>query len=225
MATFSPCAPRPFSLQNGAFSEEFPQSRPCTTRIWACTTGWRPALYLCSPSPALGLRVVTYLVNDRILDFFLLPEIVQFSPRFGAISLLTLRKRPPPTGVKIAKIGKRGFRGQETPISQRPRNGRFESKNPHVSTGLHKENGHFLTQSAHFWDTGKWEFFDPETLFSRILAILTPVGGGRFRNTNQPTWRKGKKSTGEGLKFQWRQRIEMAFIVPCRGIVVEHVLS
>ena len=25
--------------------------------------GWRPALYLCSPSPALGLRVVAYLVK------------------------------------------------------------------------------------------------------------------------------------------------------------------
>ena len=29
---------------------------------WACTTGWRLALYLCSPSPALRLRVVAYLV-------------------------------------------------------------------------------------------------------------------------------------------------------------------
>ena len=26
----------------------------------------------------------------------------------------------------------------------------------------------FLTESAHFWGTGKWEFFDPETLFSRF---------------------------------------------------------
>ena len=58
-----PCTPGPFSLLYGTFSEEFPQSRPCTTRIWACTTGWRLALYLCSPSPALGLRVVAYLVN------------------------------------------------------------------------------------------------------------------------------------------------------------------
>ena len=30
--------------------------------IWACATGWRLALYLCSPSPALGLRVVAYLL-------------------------------------------------------------------------------------------------------------------------------------------------------------------
>ena len=40
----------------------FPQSRSCTTGIWACTTGWRPALYLCTPAPALGLRVVVSLV-------------------------------------------------------------------------------------------------------------------------------------------------------------------
>ena len=62
-----PCTPGPFSLQYGTLSEEFPQSRPCTTRIWACTTGWRLALYLCSPSPALGLRVVAYLVT-KVLD-------------------------------------------------------------------------------------------------------------------------------------------------------------
>ena len=29
---------------------------PCTTRIWVCTTGWRLALYLCSPSPCLGVK-------------------------------------------------------------------------------------------------------------------------------------------------------------------------
>ena len=62
-----PCTPGPFSLQYGTFSEEFPQSRPCTTKIWACTTGWRLALYLCSPSPALGLRVVVYLVSEIMI--------------------------------------------------------------------------------------------------------------------------------------------------------------
>ena len=36
---------------------------PCSTRIWACTTGRRLALYLCSPSPTLGLWVVVYLVS------------------------------------------------------------------------------------------------------------------------------------------------------------------
>ena len=82
-----------------------------------------------------------------------------------------LRTRRPCTGVKIPKIGKRGFRGQKTPISRCSRKGRFESKNPHFSTGLHKENGDFLTQIALFWGIGKWEFFDPETLFSRFWGF------------------------------------------------------
>ena len=63
-----------------------------------------------------------------------------------------------PTGAEIPKIGKRGFRGQKTPISSRPRKGRFQ--------GHHKENGDFWTESALFWGDRKWEFFDPETLFS-----------------------------------------------------------
>ena len=48
---------------------------------------------------------------------------------------LGLRTRRPCTGVKIPKIGKRGFQGQKTPISQCPRKGRFESKNPHFPCG------------------------------------------------------------------------------------------
>ena len=61
--------------------------------------------------------------------------------------------------------------GSRTPISHCPRKGRFESKNPHLSTGLHKENGDFSTQSALFRGIGKWEFFDPETLFSRFWGF------------------------------------------------------
>ena len=38
-----------------------------------------------------------------------------FFPQFA------LRKRPPPAGAKIAKIGKRGFEGQKTPVFQHPR--------------------------------------------------------------------------------------------------------
>ena len=66
-----PLDARAFPLSYGAFSEEFPQSKPCTTRIWACTTGWRLALYLCSPSPALGLRVVAYIVQEPLNAPFL----------------------------------------------------------------------------------------------------------------------------------------------------------
>ena len=71
-------------------------------------------------------------------------------------SELRLRTRRPCTGVKIPKIGKRGFRGQKTPIPQRPRKGCFESENPHFFTGHGKE-------SALLWGAGKWELFDPET--------------------------------------------------------------
>ena len=79
-----------------------------------------------------------------------------------------LGKRPPPTAVKIAKIGKRGFWGQKTPISQCPSMGASSQKNPISLQGSTRDSGDFLTQSAHIWDTGKWEFFDPETLFSRF---------------------------------------------------------
>ena len=47
-----------------------------------------------------------------------------------------------------------------------------------LGNGRLLRNGDSLTQSAVFWGVGKWEFFCPETLFSRILGILTLVGGG-----------------------------------------------
>ena len=89
-----------------------------------------------------------------------------------------LRKRPPPTGIEIAKSGKGGFRGQKTPISQCPRNGRFESKNPHFPCGDLQRNGDSF-QSAHFWDTGKWEFFDTR-LARGMMGGDMQVGGAQF---------------------------------------------
>ena len=77
----------------------------------------------------------------------------------------------PLTGVKIPKIGKRGFRSQKTPISQHPRKGHSESKNPHFPCSALYRNGDFLTQSALFWGAGKWGFFDSETLFSRFWGF------------------------------------------------------
>ena len=62
-ATFSPVRRGLFPVVRD-FCVSFPQSRPCTTGIWACTTGWRLALYLCTPAPALGLRVVVSLVKN-----------------------------------------------------------------------------------------------------------------------------------------------------------------
>ena len=96
--------------------------------------------------------------------------------------LLSLRIRPPCTGVKNPKMGKRGFRSQKTPISPHPRKGRLESKNPHFPCGALCRNGDFLTRDALFWGGGKWGFFDSETLFSPFSGFLTPVQGGRIRN-------------------------------------------
>ena len=54
LATFSPVRQGLFPVVRRFFSAGFPQSRSCTTGIWVCTTGWRPRLYLCTPSPALS---------------------------------------------------------------------------------------------------------------------------------------------------------------------------
>ena len=53
-----------------------------------------------------------------------------YARKFSANCSHNLRTRPHPTGVKIPKSGKRGFRGQETPIAQCPTKGRFESRIP-----------------------------------------------------------------------------------------------
>ena len=85
-----------------------------------------------------------------------------------------LGMRLPLTGVKIPKIGKRGFRSQKTPISHHPRKGRSESRNPHVYTERYKENVDLVNGG----------FFNSETLFSPILGILTPVRDKRIPNTS-----------------------------------------
>ena len=57
-----------FFLWYGTFCASFPQSMSCTTGIWACTTGWRPALYLCTSTHALGLGVVAQLMSVRMSE-------------------------------------------------------------------------------------------------------------------------------------------------------------
>ena len=101
-------------------------------------------------------------------------------------------------------LGKEGFGVKPTPISQCPRNGRFESKNPQFSTGPHKENGDFLTQSAHFWDTRKWEFFDPETLFSRFWRFWPLCGADAFaKSENINNWMRLFCLQLEASCLQW----------------------
>ena len=93
----------------------------------------------------------------------------------------------PLQGSKSPKSGKEGFGVKKTPIfSQCPRNGRFESKNPNFSTGLHKENGDFLTQSAHLGALGNGSSLTPEPSFPdfgnfdfcRARTLRKPGGGG-----------------------------------------------
>ena len=79
------------------------------------------------------------------------------------------------------------FRGQKTPVSQCPRKGRFESKNPHFSTGLQKENGDFLTQIALFWGIGKWEFLTPKPSFPDF-GDFDPCTGPTRSQVNAGDW-------------------------------------
>ena len=112
MATF-PCTPGPFSLWYGTFSEEFPQSKPCTTRIWACTTGWRLALYLCSPSPALGLRVVACLTEKPCgqLPADLRMTLITFDDRRPGVqsNLFAICNIFPPTLFKTEQMDAEGL--------------------------------------------------------------------------------------------------------------------
>ena len=71
----------------------------------------------------------------------------------------------PLQGSKSPKSGKEGFGVKKLPFPNSPEKGALSQKNPHFSTGLHKENGDFSTQSALFWGDGTWEFFDPEPSF------------------------------------------------------------
>ena len=72
---------------------------------------------------------------------------------------LRLRNASTPTVGQNPQNRKRGFRGQKTPISQCTRQGALNQKKPHFPGGALYRNGDFLTQSALFWCTGKWEFF------------------------------------------------------------------
>ena len=74
----------------------------------------------------------------------------------------------PLQGSKSPKSGKDGFGVKKLPLPSVPEMGALSQKNPHFSTGLRKEMGIFLPQSAHFLGTWKWGFLDPETLFSRF---------------------------------------------------------
>ena len=90
-----------------------------------------------------------------------------------------MRTPPPYTRVKIPKIGKRGFRGQKTPISRHPRKGALSQKIPIFHVEPCREMGFFYL-SALFWVTGKWEFLIPRASFPDF-GDFEPCTGGRVR--------------------------------------------
>ena len=91
----------------------------------------------------------------------------------------TLRTRRPPTGVKIHKIGKRGFRGQKTPISQCTRKGRFESKNPIVLVEPCLEMGIFRLKAPFSGALGNGSFLTPKPAFPDFVDFDPHRGSTR----------------------------------------------
>ena len=90
-----------------------------------------------------------------------------------------LRKRWHCTGVKIPKIGKRGFRGQKLPFSITSEKGALSRKIPIFLVEACREMGTFRLKAPFSEATGNGSFFDPETLFSRFWGFCR-----RFRKTS-----------------------------------------
>ena len=110
------------------------------------------------------------------------------------LSQLCLRIPPPPTRVKIPKIGKRRFYGQKTPISQRPRKGRFESNKNLSVQGTTRITGIFGLKAPFSGALGNGSFLTLKPSFPDFGA-LTPVGGGGGRNSQTqlvPNWEPTK---------------------------------
>ena len=84
-----------------------------------------------------------------------------------SVGVVQLGMRLPLTGVKIPKIGKRGFRSQKKkPFPTTPeKKGCSESKIPHSPCSALYRIGDFLTWSALFWGGGKWGFLTPKPSF------------------------------------------------------------
>ena len=59
------------------------------------------------------------------------------------------------------------------------RKGFSESKHPHVPCSALYRNEVFLTQTALFWEGGKWGLFNSATLFFRSLGDFDPCKGQR----------------------------------------------
>ena len=88
----------------------------------------------------------------------------------------------PVQGPKTPKSGKEGFGVEKPPFPPHPRNGRFESKNPHFPCGAVCRNGDFFDSKHPFLGWGEMGVFRLRNPLFPILGFLAPVQGGRIRN-------------------------------------------
>ena len=95
-----------------------------------------------------------------------------------------LRIRRPCT--KSPKTGKEGFGAKRPPWPATPAKRGSESKDAHLYTGHHRENGAFLTRNTLFCFPGWWAMglLDSETLFPDF-GIFGPEQSHRIRNPSK----------------------------------------
>ena len=93
---------------------------------------------------------------------------------------LGLGLRLPLAGIKIPKIGKRGFRCKKTSHFPPPKKGCPESKNPQFLYRALQGKWGFFDSEYPFLRWWEMAVFDSETLFSRFWGILTLVRANAF---------------------------------------------
>ena len=77
----------------------------------------------------------------------------------------------PAQGSKSPKSGKEGFGVKKLPFPKAPEKGDLSRKIPISLQGSTRKMGIFRLKSPFSGAVGKWEFFDPETLFSRFSGL------------------------------------------------------
>ena len=100
---------------------------------------------------------------------------------FALICALLLRTRRPCTGVKIPKIGKRGFGVKKLPFPNAPENGDLSQKIPFLYRAPQRKWG-FLDSKRPFLGRSEMGVFRPRNPLFPILGTLTPEQGRRVCN-------------------------------------------